>query len=1760
MDVCDPGQDMKNIRKLVLVHTGKKIKINRDEVCEIFRSANLGKLPLPPLGITKDKRYLMDAKSQLTQNDYEVLFSSSSVSAEIKRLAKKVGLINVDKSINELKTAIGRRLHGMKVREPVKLTGGARAIKRASTTNNNVNNASVNNASVNNASVNNASVNNASANNASVKNASANNASVNNTNRNVSDETPSTNGIKVGPVGNRVEPSVNIRNNANNYRKQASNALIRRRRESAVKLIQGATTVNAVKNTSSKRSVFSWMFDGSKKNGNTVTPSTVNQNSTAKFKQLQNSLNKKQRELEQQQTNQTKKIQNARNEVEKTKAVAVANATNESRRAASEAQKKLEEAEATAKEITVKMNTVKANAEVNKAAALKQAENNKNAALKQAENNKNAALKQAGNNKNAALKQAGNNKAAALKQAENNKNAALKQAENNKNAALKEANAAKNKAIEEVKLAEKEAAQAATAEERAEAAEKLKKAQENVTQAELNKTAVIEKVNGNMQKAKNLANKKIELSRLAANAGVNISNKINAINANTNINALRTEIQNKKSTANANLKNKRQTQLSNLLNSSNALNNQAKMGFLQRFEKGENFNTLMNSARKNIKNKSNTNLKNKQQSHLSNLLNSSNVLNSQMKVKYLQDFEKGTNFNTLMNSIRKNIKANSNAKLVNAQQKAANANVLRESLNAAKVNLETEKAASQTKINEATEAARVAERAAANANSANEREKAAKNLQNAQNKLKNVQEQANQTKKNLNQAANNAQAKRVKMMEKLINNSTHLTNANKITYTRRFSEGEKIKDLAEEIREKLAANQQKALNNAKTAANSNKQKALNNAQAQANTNKQKALNNAKAQANTNAQNAAQKAANNARAEAAKINGVRRKGEALKNVKETLNRYNNTLGSNTWPKEKQNYVNTFNRGNKTKNQIVGELEAKKAQKVANNAEAAKKIQNEANAKKAANNAEAAKKAANNAEAAKKAANNAEAAKKIQNEANAKKAANNAEAAKKIQNEANAKKAANNAEAAKKIQNEANAKKAANNAEAAKKAQNEANAKKAANNAEAAKKAQNEANAKKAANNAEAARKAKKNKNANELSVLLNSSNVLNNQDKVKYLNSFEKGANINSLMNTVRSNITTKTNKRNANAEAARKAKEEANAEAARKAKEEANAEAARKAKEEANAEAAKKAQNEANAEAAKKAQNEANTKKAANNAEAAKKAQNEANAKKAANNAEAAKKAQNEANAKKAANNAEAAKKAQNEANAKKAANNAEAAKKVQNEANAEAAKKVKKNKNTNELSVLLNSSNVLTNKDKVKYLNSFEKGANFNTLLNTVKVNIKTKTNKRNANAEAANEANATAAMEKLNKNTKLQGNKNRKTLLKLFETTKINKKESDEYINAFEKGRQTFKEIKEDIVMKAKRNSFGRKLNSKPTETVNNNAEMKASATLNDLNVKPKRNTLMEKAKKEVAQIGGRIGKWGNAIKGANTLNKVSNLNKKLNKKSELRDEIKISKLGPINKTGHRVKIMQLENNVGARRRIFEQQLTNLAQKNKKKELSTHISRMNISKANKNGYNKQIKLPNANLNMIRASANKQVSNKTKVIDNPLFENKTKVRVNPLFENNGEISAAALAPVKNKVALRLGGRAAEPRPPDGPRPNTLAPRSFKGVVKNMREKKVMNGVRVAAKIAKNQKELSEATGAQRIQLARQQRATTNRTKGVNTTTAASLLTTSSPTKSRQQRRMNEAATKKVAKQANTKKRLNNQATRAKALKALKRG
>jgi hypothetical protein len=164
-----------------------------------------------------------------------------------------------------------------------------------------------------------------------------------------------------------------------------------------------------------------------------------------------------------------------------------------------------------------------------------------------------------------------------------------------------------------------------------------------------------------------------------------------------------------------------------------------------------------------------------------------------------------------------------------------------------------------------------------------------------------------------------------------------------------------------------------------------------------------------------------------------------------------------------------------------------------------------------------------------------------------------------------------------------------------------------------------------------------------------------------------------------------------------------------------------------------------------------------------------------------------------------------------------------------------------------------------------------------------------------------------------------------------------------------------------------------------AKPKEGNNFNA----SAAMNQLNLAPAKNKLMKKARDEVGRFGGRIGKWDPAIKNAKTDTELTNLEKKLNKKLELRREVQGSKIGPLKKRGHLEKVMQLANNVGQRRRIFEQQLTNLAQNTKKKELSKYIVGLNIPVENKSRYVKQTNKPGANLNLIRRTVNKQVEDK---------------------------------------------------------------------------------------------------------------------------------------------------------------------------------
>ena len=357
-----------------------------------------------------------------------------------------------------------------------------------------------------------------------------------------------------------------------------------------------------------------------------------------------------------------------------------------------------------------------------------------------------------------------------------------------------------------------------------------------------------------------------------------------------------------------------------------------------------------------------------------------------------------------------------------------------------------------------------------------------------------------------------------------------------------------------------------------------------------------------------------------------------------------------------------------------------------------------------------------------------------------------------------------------------------------------------------------------------------------------------------------------------------------------------------------------------------------------------------------------------------------------------------------------------------------------------------------------------------------------------------------------------------------------------------------------------------------AKPKEENNFNT----AAEMNKLNLAPTKNRLLKKAKNEVGRFAGRIGKWDPAIKNAKSNVTLTDLEKQLDKKIELRKEIQMSKLGPIKKRGHLEKVMELRNDVGQRRRIFEEQLKNLTLNTKKKELTKYIIGLNLPAENKSRYVKQTNKPGANLNLIRRSANKQVEEKISNTSKSLVAGAIKKAKND--EAATKIQAAFRGKKnRNKVArmkFEKKTNVTNTFIPTGfdeskvfDNPLAVKPtRTFKDVVKNNKKRRVMNNVKTAAKIAAEKKKLSEATGAERVRLSREQSAATSRNKGKNATAAAGLLkkrnnqfatkgiSKAAALKAEQKRA--EAAAKKQAKKNKVQEALKAQKARGEALKA----
>ena len=268
-------------------------------------------------------------------------------------------------------------------------------------------------------------------------------------------------------------------------------------------------------------------------------------------------------------------------------------------------------------------------------------------------------------------------------------------------------------------------------------------------------------------------------------------------------------------------------------------------------------------------------------------------------------------------------------------------------------------------------------------------------------------------------------------------------------------------------------------------------------------------------------------------------------------------------------------------------------------------------------------------------------------------------------------------------------------------------------------------------------------------------------------------------------------------------------------------------------------------------------------------------------------------------------------------------------------------------------------------------------------------------------------------------------------------------------------------------------------------------NNSEFNAGAELNkQLNnegnrqLKNKKNALTKKTKNVIANPFRRIGKWQPAITNAKTMKEVNNIEKNLNNRVKLRNDIKKSTLTPKEQREYTNMVMKQNKNVKNTRNLFEKGV-NKGISNTTGPLVKGILNKAVAN-NKGSFNGGLRLGNNNNNIIKGKPVYENSNSNnnnnkskmrfggraaeqKMQPNPTFE--PNMKNNPLFNNNGKGI--------NSENVKL-----EPKPPNAPKPNKL---SFRGLVQKNKEKRVMNAVKLAGKKVA----LSQATGPERIKMAR---------------------------------------------------------------------
>ena len=207
MNACDPELKIENLRRLASRNAGREIKLTRKQICKAYEDIQEGNLPLPPLVLSKDRTHMVDKKSPLKLKDYDVLFKSSSKLVALRRIARKIGLTQLD-NITKAKLVenIKNRLVSLKIHEQVILVKPRTKKTVTSEFSNNTvsnGNSAYNNTATSGNSMNNMgnSAYNNSGNSGNAMNNSANNTGGNNNSRAMNTNAP-VNSTSNAPVGN----------------------------------------------------------------------------------------------------------------------------------------------------------------------------------------------------------------------------------------------------------------------------------------------------------------------------------------------------------------------------------------------------------------------------------------------------------------------------------------------------------------------------------------------------------------------------------------------------------------------------------------------------------------------------------------------------------------------------------------------------------------------------------------------------------------------------------------------------------------------------------------------------------------------------------------------------------------------------------------------------------------------------------------------------------------------------------------------------------------------------------------------------------------------------------------------------------------------------------------------------------------------------------------------------------------------------------------------------------------------------------------------------------------------------------------------------------------------------------------------------------------------------------------------------------------------------------------------------------------------